>query len=124
MARTGDVLLDPSSGRRLIFRRTSAQTRGRVTEYAVHFVANERQPEPLVHLDREHVLEVVLGSLVASVRGRQQGLSVGEVLLIAAGEAFAVWNPFSSPAVAVWQTLPALDTEAQLEASARTPLSA
>jgi hypothetical protein len=119
MAYAGDVLLDPSSGRRLIFRRTSAQTRGRLIEYALHFATDEQAPEPNVHLDREHVVEVVVGALVACVGGRLQRLRVGEVQLIDRGEAFAVWNPFPSPAAAVWQTFPALDTEAQLEAGVR-----
>ena len=119
MAQAGDVLLDRRSGRRLIFRRTSAQTRGRLIEYALHFAPDEGPAEPCAQLDREHVLEVVLGKLVACVGGRLQRLSVGDVQLIGRGEAFAVWNPFPSPAAAVWQTFPALDTEAQLEAGVR-----
>ena len=116
MARSGDVLIDPSMGTRLSFRRTAAQTRGRLTEYRVDYSANAPRPEPQLHLDREHVLEVINGSLVACVSGREHSLAAGDVLLIGKGEAHAVWNPLPHPAVAVWQTVPALDTEAQLEA--------
>jgi glyoxylate utilization-related uncharacterized protein len=119
MARTGEVLLDPTSGRRLIFRRTSAQTRGRLTEYAVHYGGDERRPEPQVDADREHILEVVEGSLVACVAGRLQRLAAGDVLLIDRGQAHAVWNAFPDPAAAVWQTCPAVDTEARIEARCR-----
>jgi mannose-6-phosphate isomerase-like protein (cupin superfamily) len=119
MPRPGDVLLDPRSGRRLIVRRTSAQTGGRLIEYAVHYLINEARPEADVQADREHILEVVDGALEASVSGRVQSLSVGDVLLIGQGEPFAVWNALPSPAIAVWQTCPALDTEALLEADLR-----
>jgi mannose-6-phosphate isomerase-like protein (cupin superfamily) len=116
MARAGEVLLDPTSGRRLIFRRTSAQTGGRLTEYAVHYGAHEPRPEPRVDHDREHLLEVVEGSLMAWVAGRVQRLAAGDVLLIDTGQPHAVWNGCTSAAVAVWQTFPCLDTEAQIEA--------
>ena len=69
MARAGEVLLDPTSGRRLIFRRTSAQTGGRLTEYAVHYCVDEPTPDAQVDADREHILEVVEGTLVACVAG-------------------------------------------------------
>ena len=116
MARAGEVLVDPTSGRRLIFRRTSAQTSGRLTEYAVHYGGLEARPEPQVHADREHVLEVVDGWLQACVAGRTQQLVVGDVLLIDRGQAHVVWNASPWPAAAVWQTFPCLDTEAEIEA--------
>ena len=119
VARAGEVLVDPTSGRRLIFRRTSTQTSGQLTEYAVYYCADEPTPEPHADADREHILEVVDGSLVACVAGRRQRLAPGDVLLIDRGQAHAVWNALPSPAAAVWQTFPALDTEGRIEARCR-----
>jgi quercetin dioxygenase-like cupin family protein len=115
MARPGDVLSDPTLGRRLTFRRTSAQTGGRLVEYAVRYRPAEPRPEDHGHPDREHLVEVLRGSLTASLSGRIHHLAPGDVLLIANGETHAVWNASASPAHAVWHTVPALDTEAQLE---------
>jgi quercetin dioxygenase-like cupin family protein len=115
MARSGDVLNDLTSGRRLVFRRTSAQTGGRLAEYAVQYGRDEPQPVPHVEADREHLVEVLRGHLTASLSGRIQRLGPGDVLLIRTGEPHAVWNAFDAAAEAVWQTYPALDTESQLE---------
>jgi quercetin dioxygenase-like cupin family protein len=116
MARGGEILNDPTSGRRLTFRSTSAQTGGRLVEYAVQYGGNEPQPAPRVDADREHLFEVLRGCLVARVSGRIQHLRPGDVLLVTPGEPHAVWNAFDAPAEAVWQTFPALDTESRLHA--------
>lgn len=117
MAHPGDVLRHPTSGRRLIFRRTSAQTRGRLIEYDVYYTAAETRPPEHAHADQEHQVELLGGSLQASVAGRLQHLHVGDVLLISAGEAHAIWNAAAGPAHAVWHTFPARDAEAGLEAN-------
>jgi quercetin dioxygenase-like cupin family protein len=70
-------------------------------------------------MDRGHLVEVLRGSLVASMSGRTQHLSQGDVLFITPGKPHAVWNTFDSPAEAVWQTFPALDTESRLRARYR-----
>ena len=116
MARNGDTLSNSTSTRRLVFRRTSAQTGGRLVEYAVQYGGSEPQPASRVDMDREHLVEVLRGGLVANVSGRIQRLRPGDVLLITPGEPHAVWNAFDAPAEAVWQTFPALDTESRLHA--------
>jgi uncharacterized RmlC-like cupin family protein len=117
MVRPGDVLHDPTSGRRLIFGRTSSQTGGRLIEYTLHYRGREQHAGPRVDADREHLVEVFRGRLVASVGGRLQQLQPGDVLLITPGMPHAIWNAFDAPAAAVWQTLPALDTELRLTAT-------
>jgi mannose-6-phosphate isomerase-like protein (cupin superfamily) len=116
MAHPGDVLLHPISGRRLTFRRTAAQTSGRVLEYTLRYPGVESPPDEHAHADQEHQLEVLDGCLQVSLSGRTQRLEPGEVLLVPAGKAHAVWNPFEVPTRAVWHTFPARDTEARLEA--------
>src|SRR5690348_771157 len=109
MALPGDVLLHPTTGQRLIFRRTSAQTGGRVLEFAVYYRVDESSPPEHSHVDQEHQVEVLEGQLLASLSGRVQTLSAGDVLLIPAGQPHAVWNASRGPAHAVWYTFPAHD---------------
>ena len=116
MALPGDVLLHPTTGQRLIFRRTAAQTGGRVLEFAVYYRVGESSPPEHRHVDQEHQVEVLEGRLLASLRGRVQSLGAGDVLLIPAGEPHAVWNASSGAAHAVWYTFPARDAEVRLEA--------
>src|SRR3954451_11459711 len=97
MAHPGEVLLQPSSGRRLVFRRTAAQTGGRFVEYALHYRRAELQTEEHAHAGQEHQLEVLDGALAASLCGRTQRLEPGDVLLVPAGKPHAVWNPFDVP---------------------------
>lgn len=122
VASPGDVLIDPTTRRRLRFRRTAAQTGGRLVEFALQFSPSEpRPPSEHVDPDREHLVEVLRGSLQAVVAGHAQRLEPGGVLLIGRGESYAVWNAFEAPAEAVWQTLPARDTEARLRAHYQQP---
>ncbi len=116
MAQPGDVLRQPISGRRLIFRRTAAQTGGRSLEYTLHYRRDETQAAEHTHARQEHQLEVLDGALELSLCGRTQRLEPGDVLLVPAGMPHAVWNPFDVPSRAVWHTFPAGDTEARLEA--------
>jgi quercetin dioxygenase-like cupin family protein len=115
MAQPGDVLLQPTSGRRLIFRRTAAQTGGRVVECAVYYRACEPRPVEHAHADQEHQLEVLEGGLEISLCGRRQRLEPGDVLLVPTGQSHAIWNASEAPAHAVWHTFPAGNTEAYLE---------
>jgi len=116
MALPGDVLLDPTTGKRLVFRRTATQTAGRVLECDVYFEAREPRPDEHTHRAQEHQIEVMSGSLKACVGGRVQALRAGDVLLIPAGDRHAVWNPNARAAHVVWHAFPALETESRLEA--------
>ena len=122
VASPGEVLIDPSTGRRLRFRRTTVQTGRRLVEYAIQYSPSEPRP-PLEHVDpdREHLVEVLRGGLQAIVAGHLQRLEPGDVLLIGKAESYAMWNAFEAPAEAVWQTFPAQDTEARLRARYQQP---
>jgi quercetin dioxygenase-like cupin family protein len=116
MARPGDVLLDPSTGKRLVFRRTARQTAGRVLECDLFFAAHETRPDEHAHRAQEHQIEVLSGSLKACLGGRVQALRAGDVLLIPPGDKRAVWNPSARAAHVIWHAFPALETESRLEA--------
>lgn len=122
MAHPGDVLVHPTSGQRLIFRRTQAQTDGRLLECDVFYAPGEPRPTEHVHATQEHQIEVLTGALVAVLREQVHQLRAGDVLLIPTGDPHAVWNPSSQPAHAVWHTCPAGDIESYLETNWLAPL--
>jgi len=99
----------------MIFRRTTAQTAGRVLEYTIDYRPCEAHLEEHVHPEQEHQVEILEGSLEISLCGRTQHLEPGEVLLVPAGQAHVVWNGTGAPARAMWHTFPAGQTEVQLE---------
>src|SRR5215217_2027418 len=93
MAHAGDALVHPTSGQRLIFRRVSAQTDGRLLECDVYYPPNEPPCPGHAHARQEHQVEVIAGSLHASIRSNLHQLQAGDVLLIESDEPHAVWNP-------------------------------
>jgi quercetin dioxygenase-like cupin family protein len=115
MPQPGRVLLNRVTGQRLIFRRTAAQTRGRILELELVYPPGGRPPPDHLHPEQEATLEVLEGTLQARVDGRPRPIAAGDVLVLQAGARHAVWNPGPAEARAVWLTYPALASEALLE---------
>ena len=109
------VLLNRVTGQRLIFRRTAAQTRGRLLEVELLYPPGGQRPPDHLHPEQETTLEVLEGTLRARVDGRSRSIAAGDVLVLQAGARHAVWNPGPADARAVWLTYPALASEVLLE---------
>jgi mannose-6-phosphate isomerase-like protein (cupin superfamily) len=111
MAHTTDATWQRLWGRRvMLFRRTAAHAARQLIEYDLHFGLTEEQPPEHLHVDQEHQVELLSGTVEVSLAGRRQRLVVGDVLLIPAGQPHAVWNASDEPAHAVWHTFPAGQT--------------
>ena len=115
MPQPGRVLLNRVTGQRLIFRRTAAQTRGRLLELELVYPPGGFRPLDHLHPEQEATVEVLEGTLRARVEGRPRSIAAGDVLVLPAGARHAVWNPGPTEARAVWLTYPALASEALLE---------
>ena len=115
MPQPGRVLLNRVTGQRLIFRRTAAQTRGRLLEVELLYPPGGHRPPDHLHPEQEATLEVLGGTLLARVEGRPRSIAAGDVLVVQPGARHAVWNPGPTEARAVWLTYPALASEALLE---------
>jgi quercetin dioxygenase-like cupin family protein len=115
MLQPGRVLLNPTTGQRLVVRRTAAQTRGRLIEIEIFYPPGGRRPPDHLHPAQEELFEVLKGALRARLDGRVRVLAAGDVLVIPAGAPHALWNDGAEEAHAVWHTYPALRTEALLE---------
>ena len=69
MARAGDVLENPATGDRLVFRKTARETNGGSVEYEVTFRPSGFAAREHVHPKQEERHEVVAGTLRLVVAG-------------------------------------------------------
>jgi quercetin dioxygenase-like cupin family protein len=115
MAKTGDVLENPFTGQNLTFRRTTAQTGGELLEVESSWSGPGPEPPEHYHPHQEERFEVLEGELRARVAGAERTVRAGETFEVPAGTPHTMWNPGPGRARAVWQTRPALKTEAFFE---------
>lgn len=115
MASTGDVMENPVSGQRLIFRKTARDTAGELLEVeSVYTKPTPSRPPAHFHPRQEERFEVLSGNLFAKVDGEERALAKGELLVIPPGTPHEMWAEESGTRVN-WQTRPALNTEAFFE---------
>jgi quercetin dioxygenase-like cupin family protein len=115
MANPGDVLDNPITGQSLTFRRTTAETGGELLEVESRWEPAGQEPPEHYHPHQEEHFEVLEGELRARVGETEQTLHAGETLDVPAATPHTMWNPGPGRARAVWQTRPALQTEAFFE---------
>jgi quercetin dioxygenase-like cupin family protein len=115
MATTGDVLENPITGQSLTFRRTTAETGGELLEVESSWAGAGQEPPEHHHPYQEERFEVLEGELRARVGAVDHAVRAGETLDVLAGTPHAMWNPGPGRTRAVWQTRPALKTEAFFE---------
>jgi quercetin dioxygenase-like cupin family protein len=115
VANPGDVLENPITGHSLTFRRTTADTAGELLEVESSWEAAGPDPPEHYHPRQAERFEVLEGELQARVGGLEHTVRAGETLDVPAGTPHAMWNPGPGRARAVWQTRPALKTEAFFE---------
>ena len=115
MIRTGDTIVNPVTGERITFLRTSADTNGEsvLIETAVEpggFVAAAH-----VHPYQTERFEVVSGTLAVRVGRKVIELSSGQAAIVPAGTAHRFWNPADETAVFRCEIRRALRFESLLE---------
>jgi mannose-6-phosphate isomerase-like protein (cupin superfamily) len=115
MIRTGDTIVNPVTGERITFLRTSADTNGEsvLIETAVHpggFVAAAH-----VHPFQSERFEVVSGRLAIKVGRETIELDAGQTATVPAGMAHRFWNDGEELAVFRCEVRPALQFESLLE---------
>jgi mannose-6-phosphate isomerase-like protein (cupin superfamily) len=115
MAKPGDMLENPFTGQSLTFRRTAAETGGELLEVESSWAGGGTEPPEHHHPRQDEHFEVLEGELRARIAGSEQTVRAGETLDVPAGTPHTMWNPGGGRARAVWQTRPALRTEAFFE---------
>ncbi len=115
MAKSGEVLDNPVTGQRIIFRRTSGDTAGGLLEVeSVYTTPSPSRPPAHYHPSQEEIFRVLAGELHVVTDGRQRVLKKGETLVIVEGARHQMWAEEAGVRVN-WQTRPALKTEAFFE---------
>jgi quercetin dioxygenase-like cupin family protein len=111
MAKSGEVLENPMTGQRIIFRRTSGDTNGELLEVeSVYTKPSPSRPPAHYHPAQEEIFRVLAGELHAAIEGRERILKGGETLVVSEGTRHEMWAEEAGVRVN-WQTRPALRTE-------------
>jgi quercetin dioxygenase-like cupin family protein len=115
--RSGDVIANPLTGVRLVFRRTAAETGGAAVVFEAFLAPNGHVPPERVHPHQELQLEVLAGSVGTSVGGRRAVAGPGTRVVVPAGTPGRVWNAGDDVAHLVAEVAPALGFEPLVEAT-------
>ena len=113
MAHAGDELLNPVSGQRLVFLRTTEDTKGELLEVESSYEAGGQQPPVHYHPAQEERFEVLDGTVEILLDDGTRTLRQGEVLTLPAGSRHSIWSQTGGRVN--WRTRPALKTEAFFE---------
>ncbi len=115
MARPGDVIENPLSGERFVFRQTARETNGELLQFDLFLRPGGSVPVEHVHGRQEERFEIVNGSVGFRVAGREQIAEVGQVLTVAPGTGHVLWNSGDGEAHVAIGFRPALNTETMFE---------
>ena len=115
MARQGDVLENPATGERLVFRRTAADSGGAVLAFDYFLPAGGSVPLAHVHPRQEERFEILSGRARIRVGRRLRRATVGESVLVPRGTVHRLWNAGGDELHAVVEFRPALRTEEGFE---------
>lgn len=114
MVHQGQVLDDGHV--RMEFVRTSAETDGELHEMHVTYAPASPLPPAHLHPAQEERFEVAEGELLFVIDGQPRTVAAGESITVPPGRVHQVRNAGPVPAVATWQTRPALRTGEFFEA--------
>lgn len=115
MAKTGDVLDNPFTGQRLVFRKTARETGGELLEVeSVYTKPSPSRPPAHYHPHQEERFEVLSGALRVRVGDEERMLREGDVLVVPPNTPHEMWAEEGGVRVS-WRTYPALETESFFE---------
>jgi quercetin dioxygenase-like cupin family protein len=108
--KSGDEIVNPRTGQRMIFRQTAGDTGGALLQIETFNPRGPAEPEH-VHPFQESNARVLAGALHFSVRGRVRVVRAGETIVIPANVPHYFWNEGEEVAQAIQELRPALRTE-------------
>jgi mannose-6-phosphate isomerase-like protein (cupin superfamily) len=115
MASAGDELVNPTSGERIVFRRTAADTAGKLLEMDAHWTRPGRRTPEHRHPQMEERWEVIAGSACFRIGGVEQLSGPGDTAVALPGVAHEAWNPGNEHVHVRIQMRPALRWEQFVE---------
>ena len=115
MARTGDELVNPITGERVVFLRTAADTDGRLLEMDDFWTRPEHRTAEHIHPEMQERWEVIAGRVCFRIDGVERIAGPGDVVTAPAGVPHMAWNSDDSPVHLRIQMRPALRWERFVE---------
>lgn len=114
MARAGDELVGPNY-ERIVFRRTAEETNSELVEVDAFYEPGANGPPEHYHPLQEERFEVISGDILARVDGIERLYEAGETFVLPIDTRHTMRNGGNEEAHVIWQTRPALKTEAFFE---------
>lgn len=111
MARSGDELVHPLTGERIVFRRTAAETGGLLLEMDDYWEAPGHRTPEHIHPGMQERWEVIAGTACFRIDGVERLAGPGESIVAPAGTPHMAWNAGDEPVHLRIQMRPALDWE-------------
>ena len=115
MIRAGDMIENPVTGERILFRKTSAETNGEAVVIECFVKPNGFVAKAHVHPSQEERFELLKGSLMFKLNGTELPAGPGDRILVPAGSKHQFWNASDEEAHFVCEVRPALQFEQLLE---------
>jgi quercetin dioxygenase-like cupin family protein len=115
MIHAGDVIENPVTGERLVFRKTSRETGGQAVVIETFVQPNGFVAAAHVHPSQEEQFEILHGSVGFKVGGKKLVAGPGQRLSVPAGTPHKFWNAGDDEAHFVCEIRPALQFEQLIE---------
>lgn len=116
MAKAGDEIVNPVTGHRIIFRKTTDDTDGELLQMDWIGRVGWRAGPAHVHSFQEERFEVISGTLGSHVAGNERTLKAGDEVVVPAGIAHTAWNAGEEEVHALVELRPAsVRSETMLE---------
>src|SRR5947209_2152716 len=108
MAQPGDVIENPVTGERMVFRQTPAESDEQVLSLE-YFAAPHQRPLAHMHPEVEERIQVVSGTWRFRLRGEhERSLTPGQVVVAPPGMPHSLWNSGDQEGQVVAEFRPAL----------------
>lgn len=115
MAYAGQILDNPVTGERIIFRKTAADTNGELLEIDLELAPDGQVPGKHVHASQEERFEVISGTMKFKMGRKTIIAEAGEVVTVPAGASHKFENGGDETAHVRVQVRPALKMEQLFE---------
>jgi mannose-6-phosphate isomerase-like protein (cupin superfamily) len=111
MPSDSDPIENPATGERIAFRKRSAGTDGALLEFELALEPRPAAVPEHIHARQEEHIEVMSGTVLLRLGGKEQRLATGAAKTLPVGVAHTLWNDGEQEAHLVVQVRPALRTE-------------
>src|SRR6188508_2576764 len=115
MIRAGDSIVNPVTGERLVFRKTSRETGGQAVVIETFVQPNGFVAAAHVHPSQEERFEVLRGSVGFKIGRKKLVAGPGQRITVPAGTSHKFWNAGDDEAHFVCEVRPALQFESLIE---------